>query len=62
MLAEAAELLPSPAPAVSVVTDSGVEDLNSTVDDALGSGPLRRVKGPKKAGMPNYRAGKSRML
>jgi putative transposase len=43
MLAEAAKLLPSPAPSVSVVTDSGVENLNSTVDDALGSGPLRRV-------------------
>jgi putative transposase len=43
MLAEAAKLLPTPPPAVAVIADSGVENVNSTVDDALGSGPLRRV-------------------
>ena len=43
MLAEAAKLLPTPPPAVAVITDSGVENVNSTVDDALGSEPLRRV-------------------
>jgi putative transposase len=43
MLAEAAKLLPSPPPEVAVVTDGGSENVNTTVDDALGSGPLRRV-------------------
>jgi putative transposase len=43
MLAEAAKLLPTPPPAVAVITDGGSENVNTTVDDALGTGPLRRV-------------------
>jgi putative transposase len=43
MLAEAAKLLPTPPPEVAVITDGGHENVNSTVDAALGGGPLRRV-------------------
>ena len=43
ILADAAKHLPTPPPEVAVITDSGIENVNSTVDDALGSGPLRRV-------------------
>jgi hypothetical protein len=43
ILAEAAKYLPTPAPAVAVITDSGGENVNSTVDEALGDGPLQRV-------------------
>jgi transposase InsO family protein len=43
ILAEAAKLLPNPIPSVAVVTDGGSENVNNTVDAALGDGPLRRV-------------------
>ena len=43
MLAEAAKCLPSPPPEVAVITDGGSENVNGTVDAALGNGPLRRV-------------------
>ena len=43
ILADAAKYLPTPPPEVAVITDSGIENVNSTVDEALGNGPLRRV-------------------
>jgi transposase InsO family protein len=43
ILAEAADYLPTPTPAVAVVTDSGGENVNGTVDEPLGDGPLQRV-------------------
>jgi putative transposase len=43
ILADAGRSLPTPPPEVAVITDGGVENVNSTVDAALGIGPLRRV-------------------
>jgi transposase InsO family protein len=43
ILAEAAKLLPTPPPEVAVIADGGSENVNSTVDEALNGGPLRRV-------------------
>jgi len=43
ILAEAAKYPRGPTPGVAVITDSGVENVNSTVDAALAGGPLRRV-------------------
>jgi putative transposase len=43
ILADAAKYLPTPPPEVAVITDSGRENVNGTVDAALGTGPLRRV-------------------
>jgi putative transposase len=43
ILADAAKYLPTPPPEVAVITDGGSENVNSTVDAALGIGPLRRV-------------------
>ena len=42
-LVEAARLLPSQAPSVSVTTDSGVWNVNGTLAEPLGDGPLLRV-------------------
>ena len=41
--ADAAKYLPTPAPELAIITDGGSENVNSTVDDAFGSGLLRRV-------------------
>jgi putative transposase len=43
ILADAARYLPTRAPEVAVITDGGRENVNGTVDAALGTGPLRRV-------------------
>ena len=43
ILADAAKYLPTPPPEVAVITDGGSENVNGTVDAALGIGPLRRV-------------------
>ena len=43
MLAEAVKLLLKPPPEVAVIMDSGGENVNSTVDEALGDGALERV-------------------
>ena len=43
ILADAAKYLPTPPPEVAVITDSGIENVNGTVDAALEDRPLRRV-------------------
>ncbi len=43
LLAEAAKLLPETQPIVTLLTDSGVENVNETVDEFLLDGVLRRV-------------------